>query len=84
VLDLTILSGYQIVYLVGGNDGIACGEQCNAANQSQEDLERTAQEAFDNGSGSFSGLRFRKCYANNYFCEQQLYYSVNLPVLAPV
>lgn len=68
-----------------GESGIACATSVNGANQSQQELERMAQEAFNRGAGSISGLRFKAGYADNENCRQmELYgkylYGENYPI----
>lgn len=55
--------------------GIECANTLNGANQSQSDLERMAQESFDRGSSSISGLRFKSGYGDNYYCRQMERYA---------
>ena len=55
--------------------GIANACAANGSGQSQEDLERMAQDAFDQGVGSVSGLRFKVGYGDNDACRQAEYYS---------
>jgi RHS repeat-associated protein len=55
--------------------GIECANALNGANQSQQDLERMAQDAFNRGAGSVSGLRFKAGYADNYYCRQMEEYA---------
>ncbi|HMM78991.1 MAG TPA: RHS repeat-associated core domain-containing protein [Pyrinomonadaceae bacterium] len=55
--------------------GVEAACSFNPANQSQDGLERMAQAAFDSGSGSVSGLRFRKGYGDNEACRKMEYYS---------
>jgi RHS repeat-associated protein len=57
-----------------GETGLRCADSANSPNQNQEDLERMAQEAFDRGAGSISGLRFKVGYADNYYCRQMEVY----------
>jgi RHS repeat-associated protein len=55
--------------------GIQAACDVNNQNQTQEDLERMAQEAFNRGTGSVSGLRFKVGYAENYYCRMMEYYA---------
>ncbi len=50
----------------------------NRANQSQADLERMAQDAFNRGVSNVGGLRFKVGYADNPYCREMEYYAGNV------
>jgi hypothetical protein len=60
-----------------GETGIQCANSLNGVNQSQEELERMAQEAFNREVGSVSALRFKAGYGDNY-CRQMEEYGAHL------
>jgi RHS repeat-associated protein len=61
-----------------GESGIAAACAINGNDQTQAGLERMAQQAFDSGTSSFSGLRFKVGYGDNPNCRKAEEYAANV------